>query len=62
MVRFAVLATATVVPSGAACAVAAMPMEPLAPGRFSTTPACPSANCIPSPTSRAKVSLKAPGV
>jgi hypothetical protein len=45
---------AMVWPSGLARATAAVPIEPLAPGRLSTSTVTPSDSAIFAPTSRAK--------
>jgi hypothetical protein len=48
--------TPSVCPSGAALATAAVPVLPLAPGRFSMTKGCESLCCRLSATMRARLS------
>src|SRR4051812_33180595 len=48
-------------PSGALLATNASPIEPVAPGRFSTTTGLPKASESFLPMARAKVSLDPPG-
>ena len=54
--------TPSVCPSGAALATAAVPVLPLAPGRFSTTNGLPSFVCKRSATMRAMLSGVDPAV
>ena len=55
-------ANSSVCPSAGAAATKPAPMDPAAPGRFSTTTGRPSAACSASATGRAKLSLLPPGV
>jgi hypothetical protein len=52
----------SVYPSGALLATRSAPMMPLAPGLFSIIVGCFSADASLSPTVRAMVSVKPPGV
>src|SRR5262245_7183182 len=54
--------SSSVCPSGGAAATKPAPIEPAAPGRFSTTTGRPSATCSASAMGRAKLSLLPPGV
>jgi hypothetical protein len=52
--------TSQVLPSGGAFATSALPDEPEAPGRFSTTTVTPSRCCRPADASRPTASTEAP--